>query len=329
MARRPSRQTSSRDRATPGLIGRRLRRGAGRAVPRWPRRAAGRARRGARAYGTGDRQLASHGALGAIAIGPEHLGRGVVLGGQQHLGRLFGDLAGDGVHATDQEPGGVGTLRSRAQPARRSWPTASPARRTPASVVGPARASRHRSSCRVSAVTGRADRFDRQQERIRRRSRAPRSTRRSVLPLVSPLRHRPTTRPRVEMDVARAPALPPGPQRPCQATIRTRPSIGVLGDGRARGRLRRSGDRVVARPVIATACGTRRTGSPAAAMAALTVADGSGCRRWKMEAARTASAPAVTHRRHEIVREPAAPPDAITGTSTCELIARRSAVSKP
>ena len=76
-----------------------------------------------------------------------------------------------------------------------------------------------------------------------------------------------------------------------------------------------------------TACGTRRTGSPAAAIAALTSAI-EWIRRWKIEAARTASAPPSTTAATKS-SGPAAPPEAMTGTPTRELIARSSAVSKP
>src|SRR4029077_6843847 len=70
-----------------------------------------------------------------------------------------------------------------------------------------------------------------------------------------------------------------------------------------------------------------RIGIPAVAIARLTSAI-EWIRRWKIEAARTASTPpsrtAVTKSAGE-----AAPPDAITGTDTRSTIARRRSVSKP
>ena len=64
----------------------------------------------------------------------------------------------------------------------------------------------------------------------------------------------------------------------------------------------------------ATAWGASRTGRPAAAMAALTSAM-EWIRRWKIEAARTASAPPSRTARTKS-SGPAAPPDAMTGTPT-------------
>ena len=48
-------------------------------------------------------RLAGKGVAGAGSIGAGNLGRGVVLGSHQHLGRLFGDLASDRVHAAVEE----------------------------------------------------------------------------------------------------------------------------------------------------------------------------------------------------------------------------------
>ena len=64
---------------------------------------------------------------------------------------------------------------------------------------------------------------------------------------------------------------------------------------------------------------TRRTGSPAAAIAALTSAM-VWIRRWKIEAARTASAPPSRTAATKSAG-PAAPPDAMTGTPTRDVMA--------
>src|SRR6185369_6598647 len=75
----------------------------------------------------------------------------------------------------------------------------------------------------------------------------------------------------------------------------------------------------------AATSGTRRTASPASAIARLTAAI-EWIRRWKIEAARTASAPPSRMAATKSAG-PAAPPDAITGTSTRPVIARRRSVS--
>src|SRR6187402_942009 len=77
----------------------------------------------------------------------------------------------------------------------------------------------------------------------------------------------------------------------------------------------------------AATAGTSRTGRPASAIAALTDAI-EWIRRWKIDAARTASAPPSTTAATKS-SGPAAPPDAITGTRTRDVIARSSAVSYP
>src|SRR5688572_13598217 len=72
---------------------------------------------------------------------------------------------------------------------------------------------------------------------------------------------------------------------------------------------------------------TARTGSPAAAIAALTSAmEWTG--RWKIDGARTASAPPSRTAATKSAG-PAAPPLAMTGTWTRKLIARSSSVSYP
>src|SRR5688572_19861090 len=73
--------------------------------------------------------------------------------------------------------------------------------------------------------------------------------------------------------------------------------------------------------------GTSLTGSPAAAMAAFTSAI-EWMRRWKIDAASTASAPPSRTAATKSAG-PAAPPDAMTGTGTRSVIDRRRAVSKP
>ena len=92
---------------------------------------------------------------------------------------------------------------------------------------------------------------------------------------------------------------------------------------------RPSGPNAHARGVVAITprSGTSRTGSPAAAIAALT-SPMEWIRRWKIEAARTASAPPSRTAATKSAG-PAAPPDAMTGTRTRDVIARSSAVSKP
>src|SRR4051794_22885476 len=77
----------------------------------------------------------------------------------------------------------------------------------------------------------------------------------------------------------------------------------------------------------AAAAGSSRTGKPASAIACLTAAI-EWIRRWKIDAARTASAPPSRTAATKSIG-PAAPPEAMTGTSTRAVIARRSAVSNP
>src|SRR4249919_2762597 len=77
----------------------------------------------------------------------------------------------------------------------------------------------------------------------------------------------------------------------------------------------------------ATACGASRTGRPAAAIAAFTSAM-EWIPWWKIEAARTASAPPSRTARTKS-SGPAAPPEAMTGTPTRDEIARSRSVSKP
>ena len=106
---------------------------------------------------------------------------------------------------------------------------------------------------------------------------------------------------------------------------------GVLDDGRdqavraeAHGRPRRASE--LAAPPSGR-LRVRRTGTPASAMAALT-APIEWMSRWKIEAARTASAcPCVTAATMS-AGEPA-PPEAMTGTLTRDVTARSSARSKP
>src|SRR5476651_1647808 len=84
-----------------------------------------------------------------------------------------------------------------------------------------------------------------------------------------------------------------------------RDEAGSIRPGHGR-RIERRGGAHAARP------GVRRTASPASAMAAL-IAPIEWIRRWKIEAARTASAPPSRMARTKSAG-PAAPPDAITGT---------------
>ncbi len=53
------------------------------------------------------RRLACEGRTGRVAGRPGRLGHGVVLGRDQDLGRLFGDLSADGVDATVEQRGRV------------------------------------------------------------------------------------------------------------------------------------------------------------------------------------------------------------------------------
>src|SRR4051812_28801523 len=77
----------------------------------------------------------------------------------------------------------------------------------------------------------------------------------------------------------------------------------------------------------AAASSARRTGNPASAIACFT-SEIEWIRRWKIEAARTASAPPS---RTALTKSagPAAPPEAMTGTRTRSVMLRSSAVSYP
>ncbi len=159
----------------------------------------------------------------------------------------------------------------------------------------------------------------------------------SVFPLVSPLRQRRPAGARVEVDLAR-------PQR-CLDRLGVLPADhehapvrGILDDRRDEavravaqdGRIERPNPRVE-RPVPGdrhqAASEVRRTGTPASAMAAFTAAM-EWMSRWKIEAARTASAPPSVTAATMSAGEPA-PPEAMTGTPTRDLTARRRARSKP
>ena len=242
------------------------------------------------------------------------LGRGVVLGGEEDLGRLLGDLAADRVDAAGEqrrrvrarravggargdrrperlEPGEA--LRRRARPAR---PSGSKQLRVPRWQVGPAGSTVTSSASASQSVA--------------------RSTSRRTLPLVSPLRQS-RSREREWKWTSPVASVAASASASIQASISTRPSRGVLDDRR---------DEAVG--AEATAAGDERAPSrdglpgragpagPAAAIAALTSAI-EWIRRWKIEAARTASAPPSRTAATKSAG-PAAPPDAMTGTRTRE-----------
>ena len=103
--------------------------------------------------------LAGERLAGRRAVRARRLGRGVVLGRDQDLGGLLGDLAGDGVHAAVEQDVGVRAGRSLGARATRSSPTASRARRSPA-VVRSAGAPSGSKQLRVPAMARRTDRID-------------------------------------------------------------------------------------------------------------------------------------------------------------------------
>ena len=212
---------------------------------------------------------------------PAACGRLVVLRREQDLGRFLGDLA----PATSTPPSSRAPCRPAGRVAARSAIVAQGprARRSPAApgddavgiearagasmTVGPAGSTPSR-----SASPSQSSASDR---------------RRSTLPSFRPsaTAYRATgsgsARPSREGRASASASI--------HASIRTRPSRGVLDDRRRPGRRRptrigRRRARLTPRP-----CGTSRTGSPAAAIAAFTVGD-RVLRRWKIPAASTASA---------------------------------------
>ena len=253
-------------------------------------------------------------------------GRGVVLGGEEHLGGLLGDLAADGVHATVEQ-----ATSCRSPPGARSARDAivdqSVSSQAKPCVVRSAGASGRIEARPHVAVAGRSDRVDGHEQRVavavdgdvdepqdvaRRLALAPESI----------------ARPRVEVDLAgldvaaRAsasmwPTISTRPSAASWTTAGTRPS-GRSPDLRALPAQRSCRGRGATRSHGPD--GTNR--QPAAAIAALTAAI-EWIRRWKIEAARTASAPPSTTAATKS-SGPAAPPEAMTGTDTRSVMARSS-----
>ena len=224
---------------------------------------------------------------------------GVVLGGEQHLGRLLGDLAADGVDpaveqrrrvrarpggrspaSCDRRPQRLEPGEALRRPARRARSSASKHERVPRWQVGPT----------GSTVTSRASPSQS----------TARPTSRRTLPLVSPLRH---SRSREREWKWTSPVVERrGEGLGVHVGEHQDPAVGGVLDDAGHEAVGAEADRrrVGCASRHATASGTSRTGSPAAAIAALTAAI-EWIRRWKIEAASTASAPPSTDRGDEVV----------------------------
>ena len=147
---------------------------AARAGRRARRAAPCRAPRAARGRGTGGRRPRRRAAPWvSLAVRACALGRLVVLGGEEHLGRLLGHLAAGEVHAALEQRDRVRARRAGPRPGRRSSPTATRASAKPCGSA--ARARRHGPgrprSRRVEAgarlaVAGGAGGLDAEQQRV-------------------------------------------------------------------------------------------------------------------------------------------------------------------
>ena len=200
---------------------------------------------------------------------------GVVLGGEQHLGGLLGDLAAGRVDAAVEQRRRVGAGRALGGAVRRSSTRASRARRSPGSSRSAGRAVAGRSSDRVprwqvgptgSTVTSRASPSQS----------SARSTSRRTLPLVSPLRQS-RSREREWKWTSPVSSVAASASASIQAEHQD-PAVGRVlddrGDEAVRAEARPSGRSARASGRHATA--SRRPAGPdrpAAAIAALTVGD--------------------------------------------------------
>ena len=207
----------------------------------------------------------------AVAVASD-ASAGVVLGGQQDLGRLLGDLAAGRVDAAVEQRGRVGAGgpvggASRDRRPERLEPGEALRRALGRRAVGVEAAPR-------PAVAGRPDRIDGDEQRVAvavdREVDEPEhvAARLALAP-------QPVARARVEVDLAgrerRGERLGVHPGDHQDAAVGARP-----GRPPGRGRRRRSATAGAATDDArhATACGTSRTGRPAAAIAALTSAIG-------------------------------------------------------
>ena len=261
------------------------------------------------------RSAASPASASRVAAGPcRPLGRGVVLGGHEDLGGLLGDLAAGRVDAALEQRGRVGARRAGR---RRGAAIVDQSGLEPGEALGRrARPARRRGRSSSASRDGRSGRPGRRSRAGRRRRSRPRDRRaggrcRSSRPCARGGRASGSgSGPRRSRGSRRA------PRRPCRRASgrgrRRRPgrSPGTSPSG-PKATAGAATDRA---PVMRRPAGRGGPAGPAAAIAALTSAI-EWIRRWKIDAARTASAPPSRTAATKSAG-PAAPPDAMTGTRT-------------
>src|SRR4029077_7673773 len=260
------------------------------------------------------------------------LGRGVVLRRQEDLGGLLGDLSGDRIDPAVEEAGRVGagrsgrdTLRDRGPQGLEPVEALRGRGRRVGADAGACRRLRVEDAPRAP-VAGRSVRLDLEQQRVAIAIDRDLAQDEDVAARLA-LAPQATTRPGVEMDLAGGEGR--GQRFSVEVGDHQDAPIGdVLDDPRDEAVARPEPDRRrVERQVHAAGSRATRTGRPAAAMAAFT-SPIAWMRRWKIDAASTASAPPRSIAATKSAG-PAAPPEAITGTSTRSVIARSSSMSTP